>query len=420
MTRTDGGGSGLRWILLSTAVAGLLGYVIQVAAPRLLDGASYVSFSVLWSTIYLCVAAMSGTQQEVARASRPSTGHSPNTVLRTFTLSAIAVVVMIALAVAAWLAATALSLSFIGLAAVLSVGFVGYLLNAVLSGVLYGLQLWRGVALVTALDAAMRIVFLAVAFTFGADAIWLGLGIAFPFGLSFTLAWFVLRRRVVGRFALDVGFASLSRNVLSTVGAAACSGVMISGLPLLIGATSATIPASAVGALLMAINLTRAPIVVPVVAMQSYLISAVFRDRDRDSTSPGRLFGLLGAALAFMAILSAIAYLLGPWLIGLISAGTFEIDAPVIATVVFSAGLVALMCVTGPALVARGSHLANIAGWGIAAALTVGCLVVPVDFTARTLVALTAPAIAGLIAHVIALLSTTRGSQFRINGDLPV
>ncbi|PCE14952.1 hypothetical protein AUC47_02090 [Microbacterium sp. SZ1] len=409
MTSTDGGGSALRWLLLSTAVAGFLGYVIQVAAPRLLDGSSYVSFSVTWSTVYLGVAAMSGVQQEVARAARPSRDHKPNTVLRSFTLSAIAVVIVVALGVAAWLTATTLPLPFVALGTVLSIAFVGYLVNAVLSGALYGLQLWRGVALITALDAVLRIIFLAVAFALGADPLWLGLGIAFPFGLSFALAWLVLRRGVVGRFALDVGFAKLSRNVLSTVGAAACSGVMISGLPLLIGATSATIPASAVGALLMAINLTRAPIVVPVVAMQSYLISAVFRDRD--SVAPRRLFGLLGVAITVMAALSATAYFVGPWLVALISAGSFDIDAHVIAIVVFSAGLVALMCVTGPALVARGGHLANVVGWSLAAALTVACLVLPVDFTVRTLLALTAPAIAGLAAHVIALLGAARRTR---------
>lgn len=417
MTRADGGGSALRWILLSTAVAGLLGYVIQVAAPRLLDDASYVAFSVMWSTVYLCVAAMSGVQQEVARASRPSTDHTPNTVLRRFTLSAIAVILAVAVAVAAWLAATTLPLRFLPLAAVLSIAFVGYLVNAVLSGVLYGVQLWRGVALITSLDAIVRVVLLTVAFALGADPLWLGLGIALPFGLSFVLAWLVVRRGVVGRFALDVGFGALSRNVLSTVGAAACSGVMISGLPLLIGATSSSIPAATMGALLMAINLTRAPIVVPVVAMQSYLISAVFRDRD--SVSPRRLFGLLGTALIVMAALSAGAYALGPWLIDLISAGSFRIDAPVISVVVFSAGLVALLCVTGPALVARGGHIANVAGWALAASSTVACLALPVDFTARALIGLTVPAVVGLIAHIVALLSRAPRTPSPSPGSLP-
>lgn len=417
MTRAERGASALRWILLSTAVAGVLGYVIQVAAPRLLSDSAYVAFSVMWSTVYLCVAAMSGVQQEVARASRPSTDHTPNTMLRGFALSAAAVALVLAVILGAWLTATTVPLPFLALAAILSVAFVGYLVNAVLNGVLYGLQLWRGVALVTTLDAVLRMVFLAVAFALGADPLWLGLGIAFPFGLSFALGWFVLRRRVVGRFALDVDLGRLSRNVLSTVGAAACSGLMISGLPLIIGATSAGVPASVLGALLMAINLTRAPIVVPVMAMQSYLISAVFRDRE--SVAPRRLLGLLGIALAGMVVLSAIASAVGPWLISVISAGSFEIDPFVIATVVFSAGLVALMCVTGPALVARGGHTANVAGWALAAALTVGGLLLPADFATRTLLALTVPAAVGLILHLLALLRTPRTAGAHTPGSLP-
>lgn len=402
MAPSEGKFTALRWILLATAVAGALGYLIQVAAPRLLADSAYVAFSVIWSTVYLGVAAMSGVQQEVSRGSRRSTDHAPNTVLRTFTLCAAGAVILAVLVLSVWLSLTTLPMPLLGLASVLTVAFIGYLVNAVLSGVLYGLQLWRGVALITILDAVLRTVFLALAFVLAADPVWLGFGIAFPFGLSFGLAWIVLRRRVVGRFTLDVDIRSLSRNVLSTVGAAACSGVMISGLPLLLGVTSATVPASVLGSLIMAINLTRAPIVVPVMALQSYLISAVFRDRGRIRAT--RLFGILGAALGVMTVLSSVAFLIGPWLITTISSGAFEIEPILIAVVVFSAGLVALMCITGPALVATGRHSANVVGWAVAAALTAVCLLMPLPFDARSMLALTLPAVVGLVIHSIALL----------------
>lgn len=402
MARPSTAPGALRWILLATATAGLLGYVIQVAAPRLLDENAYVAFSVMWSTIYLCVAAMSGVQQEVSRAARPSADHEPSTVLRTFTLAAIAAGVLVSVALGLWLSLTTVHIPFLALAAIFCIGFAGYLANAVLSGVLYGLHEWRGVALLTGLDAILRTVFIGIGLAMDANPVWLGLGIAFPFGLSFTLAWILLRTRVVGRFALDVSSRRLSRNVLSTVGSAACSGIMISGLPLLLGATSAGVPASALGALIMTINLTRATIVVPVIALQSYLISAVFRNRT--SIRPRRLFGLLGAALVLTACISAVAFLVGPLLVSVFSAGGYEIAPVTIAVVVFSAGLVALMCITGPALLAEGRHSANVAGWLIAAALTVVCLVLPTDFTPTTLVALTLPAVAGLVVHVSALL----------------
>lgn len=392
----------LRWILVATALAGILGYLIQVAAPRLLDGAAYVAFSVMWSAIYLCVAAMSGVQQEVSRASRASSDHTPNTVLRTFTLAAAAVVLLVAIVLGFWLSAGSVPMPPAGLATVFAIGFVGYLLNAVLSGVLYGLHAWRGVALVTVLDAMLRVVFLGTGFLLGADPFWLGLGIAFPFGLSFALGWLLLRRVVVGRFALDVGFRALTANVTSTVGSAACSGIMISGLPLLLGVTSHGVPASVIGALIMAINLTRAPIVVPVMALQSYLISAVFRDRG--SIAPRRLFALLGIALVVMSAIAGAAYAIGPWLVSVISAGSYEIAPAVIAIVVFSAGLVALMCITGPALVAAGRHSANVVGWAVAAALTVAFLLLPLDVTTKTLLALTVPAVVGIAVHSVALL----------------
>lgn len=223
MARSDRGTGALRWILLATATAGLLGYLIQIAAPRLLEDEAYVAFSVMWSTIYLCVAAMSGVQQEVSRAARSSIDHDPNTVLRTFTVATVGVVVVLSILLGLWLSFMTLPMPFLSLTAIFCIGFAGYLANAVLSGVLYGLHEWRGVAILTGLDAILRTILIGIGLATQADPVWLGLGIAFPFGLSFTLAWILLRRRVVGRFALDVSYGDLSRNVLSTVGSAACS-----------------------------------------------------------------------------------------------------------------------------------------------------------------------------------------------------
>lgn len=406
-------GGGLRWILLATALAGGLGYVLQLAAPAVLSATDYVAFSVMWSTIYLCVSAMSGVQQEVTRASRRSDDHVPNTVLRRFTIVAGVVVILASVVLGVALSAGAVPVHGAVLAAVLATGLVGYLLTAVLSGVLYGLHLWRAVALVTVLDAVFRALLLGLGFVLQLPATLLLCGIAFPFGLAFLTTWLVVRRRVIGRFALDVGFAPLSRNVVSTVTSAACSGAMISGLPLLLGLTSAHEPAAALGAVILAITLSRAPIVVPILALQSYLISAVFRDRQ--SVRPRRLFALLGIAVAVMTVLSAIAALVGPPIVSFVSGGRYTIAPLLMAAIVFSAGLVAMMCVTGPALVSARAHTANTVGWVIAAGLTVLCLVLPFDLHTRVAAALIAPAMVGLVVHVASLLRP-RASVQRASG----
>lgn len=401
---TDAAG-GLRWVLFATAVAGVLGYLIQVGAPALLTERDYIAFSVVWSTVYLCGAAMTGVQQEVARAARPRrTPDAPTipTSLRTFTLLAAVPVLVVSTGLAVWLSQTSVSVPAAALVATLGVALVGYLLTSVLAGVLYGLHLWRLVATLVVVDAVLRALLLGVALVLRLPPVWLATAIAVPFGLAVLVTWLLARSRVVGGFALDVSLRALSGNVVSTVGSSASSGLMISGLPLVLGIAGAGEPESVVGALIMAITLSRAPIIVPVVALQSFLISAVFRDRG--SAAPGRMLVLLAGAAGATAVLSVLAGLIGPTVIEVVSAGAFSVSAATMATIVASAGAVALMSVTGAALVGARRHVANLLGWGAAAAATVMCVLVPGDFTVRVLVALAVPAVLGLALHVVALL----------------
>lgn len=409
MKKTDSAAGGLRWILFATVIAGILGYVIQLLAPVLLEReSSYVTFSVLWSAVYLCVSAMSGVQQEVTRAARPSTAHAPNTVLRRFTVAAAIVTLIVGVVLGILLASSVLPGSALALAAALCTALVGYLLVAVLSGVMYGLSLWRAVAMLTILDGVVRAVVLTIAFALQTSSVVIAFGIAFPFGLTAAIIWIAVRRRVVGNFALDVTFPTLARNVTSTVGAAICMGAMISGLPLLIGLTGSAEEPSVIGAVILAITLSRAPIVVPVIALQSFLISAVFRERSGiDRKTVARLLLIAGGAIAVLAVLAAFV---GPPIIELVSAGKFRIDAAMMAIIVVSAGLVAMMCISGPALVAARRHVGNLVGWVLAAVLTVICLLLPLELHTRVGIALIFPVVVGFAVHLLALLSRNRMS----------
>ncbi|WP_156149110.1 hypothetical protein [Microbacterium oxydans] len=376
--------------------------MIQLLAPRMLDDSTYVAFSVVWSTIYLCVAAMSGVQQEVTRAARQSAGHEPSTALRTFTVIAAGAIVVVSLLSGMIIGTRLVPIDGLVLGAALSIGLVGYLLTAVLSGVLYGLHEWRFVALLMTADAVLRVIVLVLGFVFQASAAQLAFGIAFPFGAAFLLVWAFARRRVVGSFSLDVSLRALSRNVLSTVGAAACSGAMISGLPLLIGATGGGDTTAQLAAVIMAITVTRAPIVVPILALQSFLISAVFRGRSRAGAP--RILRMLAISLLVFLVLSVLGYFFGPAVISFLSAGKYEIAGLTMFLIVLSAGLVGLLGVTGSALVAERLHSWNFTGWAVAAVLTVGCLLAPLPLIVRIDVALILPPVVGLIVHITGMM----------------
>jgi hypothetical protein len=356
---------------------------------------------VFWSTLYLWVAALSGIQQEVSRASRPApapiTRASP---LRLFAAMAALVASLAAIVFSLLLGDALVAGGAWWMAVALPLGLIGYVFSASLGGVLYGLHIWTAVAFTTIADALLRALLVLPGLAFHVSTELLALLVALPFVLAFALTWLVFRKRVIGRFDLDVGLRSLTWNATSTVAAASASGLMISGLPMLIGATSAHISSTVTGSVLLTITLTRAPIVIPVIALQSFLITGVFRDgRIRQSA----IAKLVAVGTGALVILAAAGWVLGPFLVSLISGGRFSIEGWLIAVIVISAGLTAAMCTTGPALIAMRRHTANVVGWLTAAALTIIALLLPLEENARITVALIVPVVIGLIIHALAL-----------------
>ena len=399
--------TGLRSILIATVVTGLLGYAIQLLAPVLLgDDASYVTFSVYWSTLYLCIAALSGVQQEITRAARPVADEPPTPVLRQFTLIAIAAVLVLVTVLELLFGGTILPGPTVLLAGALGIGVVGYLLVAVLSGVLYGLHMWSAVALITILDAGVRALLVIGALALGLSPEWIAVAVSLPFGLAFLAVWLRTRSDVVGAFRLDVRLRLLLAHTLGTVAAAASLGLMMNGLPMLLGLTARGSEHAVLAGLILAITLTRAPIVVPLLALQSYFIS-IFRGGGLEMLR--RILLALFAAAVAVLVLTAAAWLIGPWIIGFISGGRFEITAAMMAAITASAGLVALMSITGPALVSQRHHTPYVAGWILAAVLSVALLLVALPLDQRLALALLIAPAVGLLIHVIALLCI--GSQ---------
>lgn len=398
MTRADSSGAGLRAVLVATAVAGISGYAIQLLAPALLTSQEYVAFSVLWSTLFLGGAAISGVQQEVARSVHPRAGGGGGRLLVRFALGAGMIVAAVATLVAVALGNALLPGGVVPVAVALVIGFAGYLATSVLTGVFYGLHLWAGVAFSVIADAILRVLLVVVGLALGWSLEVLALCVSVPFGLAAASAWLIFRRRLVRSLTVDVGLRRLVAHVAGTVVAAGGSGVMISGLPMVMGLTSrADGPATA--ALLLAITVTRAPIVIPVIALQSFLISTVFRG---GTVRPARIVRFIGLLALAGVGLAGFGWLLGPAIIDLISSGRFALTALEGAVIVFSAVIVAGMCVTGPALIALRRHTANAAGWAAAAVLTIVLLVAGGDAGVAAAL-LVAPA-AGLVIHVGVLL----------------
>ncbi|NUJ89315.1 hypothetical protein HOW07_14975 [Plantibacter sp. MCCC 1A11337] len=406
------GPNGAVLILLATAVGGGAGYLLQIVTGVALGTAAYASFAVFWSALYLLVSALSGAQQEIARATHPldrsgalpgETRRAP--VVRNFTL--VAVVGMAAiLAGSAWIWVGAVFPDD-GWALVppLILGVSAYLVVAAVSGVLYGLSFWAAAAAMTVIDGVLRFALVGGLLLVTTDTAVLAWGVAVPFAVTPVVLWLFIRRGVVGRFAVDVGPRELSWNVLRTVVAAAATGVMVSGLPLMIQATGDTVSPDAFGSLTYAITLTRAPIVIVVLALQSYLV-VVFRSH-ADAVL-GWVARLSALVLVGAGLLALLAWWLGPWALSVLFGRSDVLAGGTIGLLVATAGLVGVLCVTGAATLSRAQHGAFAGGWILAAVVTVGMLLLPLGLHERTILALTVGPLAGLLLQGAALFRQPR------------
>jgi len=405
---TEGRAGALSYILLATAIAGAVGYAIQLLAPVVLpDSGSYLAFSVYWSTVYVLVAALAGVQQEISRATTPGTTPADGSTLRAFALRIATAAAVVAVVVTLVVAPSAFPDDIVGSAIWIVVAVVGYVATAVLAGVLYGLSLWRAAALLVVVDALLRALLVMLALALQAPHTLLTAAVSVPFGGAFLLVWFFVRRRVVGQFRLDVGARRLVVNTVGTVTAAAATGLIVTGIPVVLRTTMPGVDAAIVASLILTITISRAPLIVPIMALQSYLI-VDFRSSDRPL---GRRLALyLSALAAVTAVGSILAACFGETLLALFPGGRYAVPGWVAAGIVASAGAVAALCVTGPALLSRSRHDWYVGGWVIAALSTVLLLLLPAGPYERVVVALSAAPLLGIAVHVMGLRRPSRGS----------
>lgn len=399
--------NGLTSIVLATGIAGVAGYLVTWVVYRQIGPASYALFAVFWATLYLVVGGLSGIQQEVTRATHriepgDRAGVSP---ARNFAVVAALAVVVLVLGTAVLWAQPVFGADGWALVAPLAVGTGSYVLVATLAGSLYGISQWGSVAALIALDGVLRLSILLVGLTITHDVVALAWIAAVPFPLAIIVLWPVIRRGVVGRTGLDVGYAGLTSNVARTVLASVSSAVLISGFPLLLGIAARDQPRALLGELIFTVTLVRAPLIVTVMSLQSYLL---VKFKERGDGWRGLFVRVLCLILAVGVLAALAAWWLGPPILSWVSGAPASLDGSVIAVLVVSSALVACLCVTGPAVLAQSRHLVYTLGWIAAAVATIVVVLLPIDFLTAVCLALLAGPVAGSATHLAWIVAARR------------
>ena len=171
------------------------------------------------------------------------------------------------------------------------------------------------------------------------------------------------------------------------------------GFPVLLKATSGELGAAG-GVVILAVTLTRAPLLVPLTAMQGNLI-AYFVDHRH-----ARLRALLAPA-AIVAAVGAVgvvgAALIGPWLMRVAFGPEYRASATLLAWLTAAAVSIALLTLTGAATVAAALHRAYSLGWIGATVAAALLLTLPLTLEVRTVIALLCGPLVGIAVHLAAL-----------------
>jgi O-antigen/teichoic acid export membrane protein len=171
------------------------------------------------------------------------------------------------------------------------------------------------------------------------------------------------------------------------------------GFPVLLKATSAQLGAEG-GVVILAVTLTRAPLLVPLTAMQGNLIAHFVderTDRLRALVAPAMLVGAIGA----VGVVAA--GLLGPWLLRVGFGAGYHASSGLLAWLTAAAVAIAMLTLTGAATVAAALHRAYALGWVCATVAATSLLLLPLPLQTRTVIGLLCGPLVGIAVHLAAL-----------------
>jgi O-antigen/teichoic acid export membrane protein len=393
---------GLTRITIATVIAGLGGYAITIVVARGLGADAYASFAVFWGALYLFIGALAGIQQELTRATRrvetPDL-HARRLVAGFVGVGALAVTAIIGLVV---LALVPIVFPEQGWPIVIPIAIGSGLsvIVAALTGALYGLHRWSMLATVIVLDVALRLAIILVTLLLGGDVLAVAWATVAPVPVVAMVLLFSVFRAGAPSFGLDVGARQLFTHVLSTVGAAVGQAVLVSGFPLFVGLAAHGEPDELVGSLVFALVLTRAPLVVVMLALQSYLVV-----RLRDHGHLARTVSVISIGLVVVGVVLAVAaFLIGEPVLVLLAGPEFAVQPWVLAAMTLASVATGLLTLSGAAALARRRHALYVAGWTIAAAVAVVLLfVIPAGLELRLVLALAVGPVVGYVIHLAGL-----------------
>lgn len=427
-------------LLGSSLLAAVSTLVVTMIAQRALNGSELTEFLLFWAALFTVTGIITGIQPEITRAvgtartravadraasggaasggATSAEGSAPQgarVVTVTAALGAIAGALVL-VSSPLWAAQQIPHSAAVGVA-VMAVGVFLYALQATISGVTAGEDRWYLFAAVGGLESAGRLILMLAAALMIPSLAGLEVATVVPMGLWLILAFVTVSGRRLWIARADVPARRLITNILWSFLSSAAAAVLMMGFPNVLKASGAAESEPVVlGTLILAISITRSPIMIPLQAFQGVAVSAFLKQRHR----PVAAFIKPAAAVVAVGAVGALAaYLVGPLLFRLIyppAAGAesaYEAAASgiTLGALVFASALLALMTLSGNMALAVNQHRIYLAGWVVAAAVTLSlAFLVPASLVPRAIVALAVGPVCGFVVHMVGVsVTATKG-----------
>ena len=423
-------------LLGSSLLAAVSTLVVTMIAQRALNGSELTEFLLFWAALFTVTGIITGIQPEITRAvgtartravadralaNRAASGRTVSAegsapqgtrvVTVTAALGAIAGALVL-VSSPLWAGQQIPHSAAVGVT-VMAVGVFLYALQATMSGVTAGEDRWYLFAAVGGLESAGRLILMLAAALMIPSLAGLEVATVVPMGLWLILAFVTVSGRRLWVARADVPAGRLITNILWSFLSSAAAAVLMMGFPNVLKASGAAESEPVVlGTLILAISITRSPIMIPLQAFQGVAVSAFLKQRHR----PVAAFIKPAAAVVAVGAMGALAaYLVGPLLFRLIyppAAGAesaYEAAASgiTLGALVFASALLALMTLSGNMALAVNQHRIYLAGWVVAAAVTLSlAFLVPAPLVPRAIVALAVGPVCGFVVHMVGVSVT--------------